>query len=349
MAHTPHILSKQVERRIQTLGFSTYGVVDLSALGSKSGEGLAEFISKHHHGTMDWMQETQDRREHPQNLWPKAKSALVLGFNYGPKTDPMLSLGQTSKATISVYARGEDYHQLIKGKLKELAGLLSRDTQQDVKVFVDTAPLMEKPLAAQADIGWQGKHTNLVSREFGSWLFLGVILSTAKLKPQSLKTASGECGSCQACLDICPTDAFPAPYKLDARLCISYLTIEHKGPIDEKLRPKLGNRIYGCDDCLAVCPWNKFAQIASEQKLQARQDLNAPDLAEFAQLDDHEFRKHFARSPIKRIGLNRFLRNVLYAIGNSGNRGLIPTLTPHLTHADETVKDAANWALERLQ
>lgn len=349
MALGTHSLSKQLTSRITGLGFSTYGIVDLGTLGSKSGTGLAEFISKQRHATMDWMQETQDRREHPHKLWPEANSALVLGFNYGPKTDPMLSLSQTDKATISVYARGEDYHQLIKGKLKELAGLLARDTGEDVKVFVDTAPLMEKPLAAQAEIGWQGKHTNLVSREFGSWLFLGVILSAARLEPQGLLTASGNCGSCQACLDICPTDAFPAPYKLDARLCISYLTIEHKGPVDEVLRPKLGNRIYGCDDCLAVCPWNKFARIASEQKLQARDDLNAPNLKALVMLRDDEFRKLFTRSPIKRIGLNRFLRNVLYAIGNSGDANLIPALTPHLDHTDETVKDAANWARKQLQ
>lgn len=341
------MLSKQFNKRITSLGFSTHGIVDLGKLGNQAGDGLADFITNEYHGTMEWMRETQNRREHPQSLWPEAMSALVLGFNYGPKADPMLSLTETDRATISVYARGEDYHQLIKGKLKELAGLLARDTGEDVKVFVDTAPLMEKPLAAQASIGWQGKHTNLVSREYGSWLFLGVILSAAKLN--SLTAAGhGDCGSCTACLDICPTNAFPAPYKLDARLCISYLTIEHKGPIDVHLRPKLGNRIYGCDDCLAVCPWNKFAQIANEQKLQARNDLNAPDLAELLKLNDEDFRKLFARSPIKRIGLNRFLRNVIYAAGNSAEKSFIHDLHPFMDHDDDMVKDAAHWAINQL-
>ncbi len=343
-------LSKPLIKRIHSLGFSTYGIVDLSTTDGKSGQGLAAFIAHHYHGSMTWMKDTQERRSHPNNLWPQAKSALVFGFNYGPDSDPMASLRLQSNATISVYARNEDYHQLIKGKLKELAGLVARDTGEDVKVFVDTAPLMEKPLAAQAGIGWQGKHTNLVNREFGSWLFLGVILSAAKLTPTDMAAdiPVGDCGTCTACLDICPTNAFPKPYKLDARLCISYLTIEHKGMIDEDLRPKLGNRIYGCDDCLSVCPWNKFAQIASEQKLQARGDLNAPNLAKLASLNDTQFRTLFARSPIKRIGLNRFLRNVLYAIGNSKDKSLISALAPHLNHGNETVKDAAKWAMSRI-
>ncbi len=346
-----HTLSKPLIKRIHSLGFSTYGIVDLSTTDGKPGQGLAAFIAHHYHGSMAWMKDTQERRSHPNNLWPQAKSALVLGFNYGPDSNPMASLPLKSKATISVYARNEDYHQLIKGKLKELAGLLARDTDEDVKVFVDTAPLMEKPLAAQAGIGWQGKHTNLVSREFGSWLFLGVILSAAELAPTDVKidTPVGDCGTCTACLDICPTNAFPTPYKLDARLCISYLTIEHKGMIDEDLRPKLGNRIYGCDDCLSVCPWNKFAQIATEQKLQARSDLNAPDLAKLASLNDTQFRTLFARSPIKRIGLNRFVRNVLYAIGNSKNQNLQASATPYLDHTDLVISDAAKWAIQQLQ
>ncbi|PHR92710.1 MAG: tRNA epoxyqueuosine(34) reductase QueG [Robiginitomaculum sp.] len=341
-----YLLAQPLKDRIDKLGFSTYGVVDLEQLGGTSGKWLNEFIAKDYHGSMAWMKETAFRRSHPKHLWAHAKSALVLGFNYGPDTDPMANLSHTDQATISVYARNKDYHALIKGKLKELASLMARDTGKDVKVFVDTAPLMEKPLAALAGIGWQGKHTNLVSREFGSWLFLGVILSEAELEPTQI--SGGDCGSCTACLDICPTNAFPAPYKLDARLCISYLTIEHKGPVDEDLRPKLGNRIYGCDDCLAVCPWNKFAQHAREQKLVARADLNAPDLEKLAALDDAEFRTLFSGSPIKRIGLDRFLRNVLYAIGNSKNADFKKTVTPHLSHNDPVVRDAAEWALAQL-
>lgn len=340
MALTP------LEKRITKLGFSTMGIVNIADVSGQNGTWLEEFIANNYHGSMEWMKDTAFRRAHPHNLWPEAQSALVLGFNYGPDTDPMQTLSQTDKATISVYARNKDYHALIKGKLKEVAGILARDTGEDVKVFVDTAPLMEKPLAALAGIGWQGKHTNLVSREFGSWLFLGVILTAAKLNPTPTQT--GDCGTCTACLDICPTNAFPAPYKLDARLCISYLTIEHAGPIDESLRPKLGNHIYGCDDCLAACPWNKFAQTAHEQKLIARPELNAPDLSALAALTDIDFRAFFSGSPIKRIGLARFLRNVLYAIGNSGNSELRASITPHLNHADPVVRDAAHWAQKQL-
>ena len=323
-----------------------HGIVDLENFGDQNGNWLHEFIAKDFHGSMEWMKDTAARRSHPNKLWEQARSALVCGFNYGPNTDPLASLTQKDKATISVHARNKDYHALIKGKLKELAGLLARDTGQDVKVFVDTAPLMEKPLAQLSGIGWQGKHTNLVSREFGSWLFLGVILSAAKLSEKP--SQSGDCGTCTACLDICPTDAFPAPYKLDARLCISYLTIEHQGPIDLALRPKLGNRIYGCDDCLAVCPWNKFAKTAQEIKLQARDDLNAPDLAALAALNDEQFRRLFAGSPIKRIGLSRFLRNVLYAVGNSQNPELMNSAQQHISHPNAAVSDAARWALSRL-
>jgi epoxyqueuosine reductase len=267
-------------------------------------------------------------------------------MNYGPDSDPMVTLQAANVGTISVYARGRDYHDIMKGRLKELAGLLARDTGEDVKVFVDTAPLMEKPLAMAAGLGWQGKHTNLVSREFGSWLFIGSILSAAKLTatPPELD----HCGSCSACLDICPTDAFPAPYKLDARRCISYLTIEHAGPVDENLRGKMGNHIYGCDDCLAVCPWNKFAQIGQEAKLAAREDLNAPNLSELAGLGETGFRQRFSGSPIKRIGWPRFLRNVLYAIGNSGQASLKPLADNHLAHEDAVVAEAAQWASEQL-
>ena len=339
-------LSRAVLKRCHALGFTAPHIVDLETYGTEAGQGLRDYLIKNHHGTMSWLSETEERRNHPQNLWAEAKSAIVLGLNYGPETDPLVTLKQPEKATISVYARNRDYHDIIKGRLKELGGLIARDTGEDIKVFVDTAPLMEKPLAAMSGLGWQGKHTNLVSREFGSWLFLGVILSAAKLTPTPPEI--DHCGSCTACLDICPTDAFPSAYKLDARKCISYLTIEHKGPIDEDLRPKMGNRIYGCDDCLAVCPWNKFAQEASEIKLQAREDLNAPDLAALSRLTDAEFRQHFSGSPIKRIGRDQFIRNVLYAIGNSGRADLIPSAEPHLNSENPIVKDAAKWAIECL-
>lgn len=339
-------LSKACLKRCEALGFTPPHVVDLAVFGDKAKQGLGEYISANHHGTMDWLAETQDRRGHPQSLWDAAKTAIVVGMNYGPEVDPLATLSYPEKATISVYARHKDYHGLMKGRLKELAGLIARDTGKDVKVFVDTAPLMEKPLAAAAGLGWQGKHTNLVSREYGSWLLLGVILSAAQLKPSPPEV--DHCGSCRDCLDICPTQAFPAPYKLDARRCISYLTIEHSGPIDIELREKMGNRIYGCDDCLAVCPWNKFAKESAEIKLRAKPELNAPELEELVGLSDTEFRKRFAGSPIKRIGRNQFIRNVLYAIGNSGQSSLKAAVTPHLTSNDLVLKDAAQWALARL-
>ena len=339
-------LSRAVLKRCDALGFTAPHIVDLETYGTQAEQGLRDYIAKHHHGTMAWLSETEERRNHPQNLWAEAKSAIVLGLNYGPETDPLVTLSYPEKATISVYARNRDYHDIIKGRLKELGGLIARDTGKDIKVFVDTAPLMEKPLAAMSGLGWQGKHTNLVSRDFGSWLFLGVILSAAKLDPTPPEI--DHCGSCTACLDICPTDAFPSAYKLDARKCISYLTIEHKGPVDEDLRAKMGNRIYGCDDCLAVCPWNKFAQEASEIKLKAREDLNAPDLAALARLTDTEFRRHFSGSPIKRIGRDQFIRNVLYAIGNSGRADLSPAAKKHLNSENPVVKEAAKWALGRL-
>ena len=340
-------LSRAVLKRCDALGFTSPHIVDLESYGSEAGQGLRDYLSKHHHGTMAWLSETEARRNHPQNLWAEAKSAIVLGLNYGPDTDPLVTLEHPEIATISVYARNRDYHDIIKGRLKELGGLIARDTGKNIKVFVDTAPLMEKPLAAMSGLGWQGKHTNLVSREFGSWLFLGVILTAAKLEPTSPEI--DHCGSCTACLDICPTDAFPKAYQLDARKCISYLTIEHKGSVDEDLRTKMGNRIYGCDDCLAVCPWNKFAQEASEIKLKAREDLNAPDLAALARLTDAEFRRHFSGSPIKRIGRDQFIRNVLYAIGNSGQDDLIPAAQQHVNSNNAIVKEAAQWALMRLR
>lgn len=328
------------------LGFDVLGVVDLADMEDRTPL-LAEFLRLGRHGSMGWMEETAARRGHPRHLWPDARSAIVLGMNYGPGQDPRGTLALADRGTISVYARNRDYHDVIKGRLKELAGRLAARAGADVKVFVDTAPLMEKPLAAAAGLGWQGKHTNLVSRELGSWLFLGTILTTAELPPDEAE--ADHCGSCRACLDACPTDAFPAPYQLDARRCISYLTIENKGPIPVEFRAAIGNRIYGCDDCLAVCPWNKFAREASEAKLKARHDLAAPPLAELAALDDAGFRARFSGSPIKRIGRDRFLRNVLVAIGNSGDQALVERC--RLLAADDAsplVRGAAVWALSRL-
>jgi epoxyqueuosine reductase len=307
---------------------------------------LAEFIAQGRHGELGWMAETAERRAHPRAMWPEARSAVVLGMNYGPDHDPLAVLGEPEKGAISVYAQGDDYHELIKGRLKALARWLRDRFGGELKVFVDTAPLLEKPLAEQAGLGWQGKHTNLVSRDFGSWLFLGSILTTLDLAADAPETAG--CGTCQACLDICPTKAFLAPYQLDARRCISYLTIELKGPIPREFREALGNRIYGCDDCLAVCPWNKFASAAREQKLAAREALRAPSLAELARLDDAAFRALFAKSPVKRIGRDRFLRNVLYAIGNSGDPGLAAEAERLLEDASPLVRGAAVWALTRL-
>ena len=295
---------------------------------------------------MGWLEAKADRRGSPRTLWPEVGAVVMLGLNYGPDSDPLASLAARDRATISVYARHRDYHDLIKGKLKRLAGRFAAYAQSDVKVFVDTAPLMEKPLAAAAGIGWQGKHTNLVSRDFGSWLFLGAILTEVALPADDAET--DHCGTCRACLDICPTNAFPAPYRLDARRCISYLTIEHAGPIPLEFRAAMGNRIYGCDDCLAVCPWNKFAQTTHEAKLMARDDLAAPPLADLAALDDAAFRAKFSGSPIKRIGRDRFLRNVLIAIGNSERADLAKTAETHLGDTAPVVRGAAVWALSQL-
>jgi len=292
------------------------------------------------------MARNADRRGDPRTLWPDARAIVMLGVNYGPHDDPLAILKERLCGAISVYALGNDYHDLIKARLKFLARWLVEKAGGDVKVFVDTAPVMEKPLAQAAGLGWQGKHTNLVSRAHGSWLFLGAIFTTLELPPDLPER--DHCGSCRACLDICPTAAFPAPYRLDARRCISYLTIEHKGPIPRALRPKIGNRIYGCDDCLAVCPWNKFAQAGREAKLAARAALRAPPLAELVRLDDAGFRALFAKSAIKRIGRARFLRNVLIAIGNSGAAALAPEAERLLDDASPLVRGAAIWALGRL-
>lgn len=309
-------------------------------------EKLAAFLEAGRHATMAWMAETRDRRSAPRALWPEVRSIVMLGMNYGPEEDPRSILAKPDKAAISVYARNRDYHDVIKGKLKELATRFAARAGEDVKVFVDTAPVMEKPLAAAAGLGWQGKHTNLVSRDYGSWLFLGALFTTADLFIDLPET--DHCGSCRACLDACPTAAFPAPYQIDARRCISYLTIEHKGPIDLEFRRAMGNRIYGCDDCLAVCPWNKFAAAASEIKLKAREDLLEPDIAMLLQLDDQAFRTFFSGSPVKRIGRDRFIRNTLIAAGNSGRRQLIDPCRRLLDDASPDVRGMAVWALSQL-
>jgi epoxyqueuosine reductase len=315
-------------------------------------ERLAVWLGEGAHGDMDWMAANAPRRANPRELWPGVRSIIMLGMNYGPDTDPLVTLANRRAGSISVYARHRDYHDLIKGKLKQLASWLVSEAKRsgvmdaDVKVFVDTAPVMEKPLAAAAGVGWQGKHTNLVSREFGSWLFLGAIFTTLDLVPDTPEP--DHCGTCSACLEICPTRAFPTPYRLDARRCISYLTIEHRGQIPREFRTAIGNRIYGCDDCLAVCPWNKFAAVSREAKLRARDDLIAPRLAMLASLDDAAFRAFFSGSPIKRIGYARFLRNVLIAIGNSGDPELASIAQDKLTHDAPLVRGMAVWALARL-
>ncbi|GAA3057475.1 tRNA epoxyqueuosine(34) reductase QueG [Rhizobium viscosum] len=309
-------------------------------------ERLGQFIDANRHGTMEWMAETRERRGDPRTLWSDVRSVAVFGLNYGPAEDPRGVLGKKDKAAISVYARNRDYHDVIKGRLKEIATRFAAKAGADVKVFVDTAPVMEKPLAAAAGLGWQGKHTNLVSREHGSWLFLGSMFTTADLNIDASET--DHCGSCRACLDACPTAAFPAPYQIDARRCISYLTIEHKGSIDPEFRPLIGNRIYGCDDCLAACPWNKFANEASEMKLKAREDLKEPSIAFLLSLDDPTFRTFFSGSPVKRIGRDRFIRNVLIAAGNSGERSLIERCRALAADASPVVRGMAVWALSRL-
>ncbi|NKL08022.1 tRNA epoxyqueuosine(34) reductase QueG [Rhizobium leguminosarum] len=309
-------------------------------------ERLGQFIDAGRHGTMDWMAETRERRGDPRTLWSEVRSVVVFGLNYAPEEDPRGILDKPDKAAISVYARNRDYHDVIKGRLKEIATRFAARAGADVKVFVDTAPVMEKPLAAAAGIGWQGKHTNLVSRVHGSWLFLGTMFTTADLAVDAPE--SDHCGSCRACLDICPTAAFPAPYQIDARRCISYLTIEHKGPIEADLRGLIGNRIYGCDDCLAACPWNKFARSASEMKLKAREDLKEPSIAFLLTLDDAAFRAFFSGSPVKRIGRDRFIRNVLIAAGNSGDKVLVGPCRLLSDDPSPVVRGMAVWALSRL-
>jgi epoxyqueuosine reductase len=330
---------------VRAQGFDVFGITTPDTIPDAP-ERLARFLREGLHGDMAWMEATRERRGAPLTLWPDVRSIIMLGMNYGPDSDPLSVLSHRDRGAISVYARGEDYHELIKKKLKHIARWLIANGGGDVKVFVDTAAVMEKPLAAAAGLGWQGKHTNLVSRTRGSWLFLGAIFSTLDLPADTAE--EDHCGTCQNCLDVCPTRAFPAPYRLDATRCISYLTIEHKGPIPHEFRAAMGNRIYGCDDCLAVCPWNKFAQEGREAKLAARDALRAPALAELATLDDEHFRALFSKSPVKRIGRDRFLRNVLIAIGNSADAALVTSAMRLLDDASPLVRGAAVWALSRL-
>jgi epoxyqueuosine reductase len=329
----------------RAIGFSTIGIADPDSIAGAR-ERLQNFLDNGSHGDMDWLANEPARRASPRVLWNDVRSVIMLGMNYGPDENPLALLEQRTRGNISVYARGDDYHDLIKKRLKTLARWLLEKAGGDVKVFVDTAAVMEKPLAHAAGLGWQGKHTNLVSREYGSWLFLGAIFTTLDLPRDAADI--DHCGSCQACLDICPTDAFPAPYRLDARKCISYLTIEHKGAIPREHREAIGNRIYGCDDCLSVCPWNKFAQAGHEAKLAARDELRAPSLSDLARLDDASFRAMFTKSPVKRIGRNRFLRNVLTAIGNSKDTSLAADARRLLDDESPLVRGAAVWALSRL-
>jgi len=326
-------------------GFDAFGVVRPDSIPLAPPR-LREFLASGAHGDMAWMATNVERRGDPRALWPAVRSIVVLGINYGPQEDPLAILQHRSRGAISVYARGDDYHDLIKSRLKQIGRWLLDRAGGDIKVFVDTAPVMEKPLAAAAGLGWQGKHTNLVSRELGSWLFLGALFTTLDLPVDAPER--DHCGQCRACLEICPTAAFPAPYRLDARRCISYLTIEHKGQIPRALRPLMGNRIYGCDDCLAVCPWNKFARAGREAKLAARDVLRAPRLAELVRLDDAAFRALFAKSPVKRIGRARFVRNVLIAIGNSGDASLAEPAERRIDDESPLVRGAAIWALGRL-
>jgi epoxyqueuosine reductase len=329
----------------RALGFDCVGVTDPDVLADAA-KHFRDFLDAGAHGDMDWLGAHPERRADPRVLWAGVRSIIMLGVNYGPDENPLAIRERRTRGAISVYAQGDDYHDLIKKRLKALARWLVATAGGEIKVFVDTAAVMEKPLAQAAGLGWQGKHTNLVSREFGSWLFLGAIFTTLDLPRDSPDT--DHCGSCQACLDICPTSAFPAPYKLDPRRCISYLTIENKGPIPHEFRKAIGNRIYGCDDCLAVCPWNKFAQEGRETKLAARDDLRAPDLAELARLDEAAFRAQFRKSPVKRIGRDRFVRNVLIAIGNSGVGALAVEAERLLDDESPLVRGAAVWALSQL-
>ena len=340
-------LRERLEEEARLLGFAAVGFASAAEDPLRT-ERLETWLGEGAHGTMKWMEARAKQRRAPQGLWPEAQSVIALGMSYAPEIDPLALEDSPDRARISVYAQGKDYHDTVKKRLKALARwLIAQEPESELKVFVDTAPVMEKPLGEAAGIGWQGKHTNLVSREHGSWLFLGAIYTTIPFAPDAAH--DDHCGSCDACQAACPTDAFPAPYRLDARRCISYLTIEHKGPIAEEFRSAMGNRIYGCDDCLAVCPWNKFADTAHRHRdFLPRAELTAPKLAELLTLDDTGFRKLFSGSPIKRIGRDRFVRNCLYAAGNSRDARLRLQIEPLLEDPEEAVADAARWALQRL-
>jgi epoxyqueuosine reductase len=334
-----------IRGRALALGFDAVGFAEAS-LGPEARERLGAFLAAGHHGDMGWLAERSEQRSHPQALWPEARSVVSLGVSYAPDGDPLAAVGQPERGNISVYARHRDYHDMVKGMLKHLAQHIAARHGAAVKVFTDTAPVMEKPLAQRAGLGWQGKHTNLVSRTHGSWLFLGEVYTTLDLPPDP--PHADRCGSCARCMAACPTDAFPAPYRLDATRCIAYLTIEHAGPIPLELRPAMGNRVYGCDDCLAACPWNRFAAATRHAKLQAREDLAAPDLARLAALDDAGFRAMFAGSPVKRSGRDRLVRNVMVAVGNSGDRALAASAAARTGDGSPVVAEAAAWALARL-
>ena len=342
---SPNKLKAFVAREAVALGFDLCCITKPDAI-PEAPLRLKQYLEKSRHGSMVWMAKTADRRAYPDALWPEVSSIIMLAMNYTPTHDPTEIINKTDKGAISVYAQNRDYHEIIKGKLKTLAGKIASRTGSDVKVFVDTAPVMEKPLAEAAGIGWQGKHTNLVSRDLGSWFFLGSIFTTADIATDDKEF--DHCGSCTSCLEACPTDAFPAPLQLDARRCISYLTIENKGPIPVEFRKNMGNRIFGCDDCLAACPWNKFAQTANEQKLISRDELQSPSLGFLSQLDDQAFRKFFSANPVKRIGRDRFMRNVMIALGNSNKRSLCKFIIPHLDDLNPLVRGAAIWALLQI-
>lgn len=342
----PNALKRAIRDKAGALGFGAVGFAR-AALGDDVRAGLAGYLAERRHGDMVWMEDRADERGDPRALWPDACSVVAVGLNYAPWTDPLWLLKHPDRGSISVYTRGRDYHDVLKNRLKRLGGWMTRLAPCEVKVFVDTAPVMEKPLAAAAGIGWQGKHTNLVSRGFGSWLFLGVVYTTLDLPPDD--PVADHCGTCRRCLDACPTGALPEPRRIDARRCISYLTIEHEGPIPEDLRPLMGNRIYGCDDCLSVCPWNRFAQASRELAFMPRIELTAPRLADLATLTEADFETVFAGSPIKRIGRDRFIRNVLIALGNCGDAGTLPVVRRLLADPSPVVRDAAVWAEEQLR
>lgn len=344
-AATSQSLKALLSSQARALGLDAVGVTRLDN-AKQSGAHLYEFLNAGHHGDMDWMATSAERRADPLTLWPQARSAILVGLSYAPTDNPMAALEHKHRSVISAYAKGRDYHDVLKSKIKQLAQSFAQASGAEVKVFVDTAPLMEKPLAAAAGLGWQGKHTNLVSREHGSWLFLGAILTTAEL--QSDVAEIDHCGSCRRCLDVCPTDAFPAPYQLDARRCIAYLTIEHKGHIPKEFRKPLGNRVFGCDDCLAVCPWNKFANASREAQFAVREATDNPPLVELLELDDQTFRTRFAGTPVKRTGRNRIVRNALIASGNAQDQSLLPNITRLLRDDSPLIRAAAIWATKQL-